>query len=191
MFFVKYLAPDKDVGCTGWQLKKEEESHSRKTWGLGVHFRPDISWVCPLPGTVWDNLDTFSDVILMVNLQIRYIVPVVKTKFGNHVIYHPNWDIWGSESDNIMLVCWKWQYYVGTTGITWDFPSQIGMCDQFNVIWDQRRLSDLSWELGTRLLPSVSKLLSYIRLSSKERRLGGRGLKGKMKETCVFAFCVL
>ena len=27
--------------------------------------------------------------------------------------------------------------------------------------------------------------------ASKERRLGGRGLKGKMKETCVFAFCVL
>ena len=48
-------------------------------------------------------MDILSHVILIVNLQIRYILTIVKEKDGDHVIYHPSWDILGSESDNIML----------------------------------------------------------------------------------------
>ena len=65
---------------------------------------PDISWVCSLPGTLSHNLDTFSHVILMVNLQIRYIVPIVKRSVVIMQFITQIGTFWGVK---VTILCWK------------------------------------------------------------------------------------
>ena len=60
MFFVKYLAPEKDIGRTGWQLKEEEGSHSRQTWGLGVHIS---AWYFLGMFSAWNPVSQFGHIL--------------------------------------------------------------------------------------------------------------------------------